>query len=60
MITMILIGFGVLVAIAAIVGVIDASRSADRRFIASERRHEWESRQAYHQAGPSWADEDDD
>lgn len=62
MITMLLVGFGALVVIAVIVGVVDAARAADRRFVASERRLAWERRQQSRRASATasaWGDEDD-
>ncbi|NMI01591.1 hypothetical protein [Pseudonocardia acidicola] len=62
MITVILVGFTTLVAIAATVGVVDAASAPKRRLTATERRHEWERRQHLHgrpRGGNSWADEDD-
>ncbi|MGD9989860.1 hypothetical protein [Pseudonocardia sp.] len=62
MITLLFAGFGALVVIAVIVGVVDAARAADRRFIASERRLAWERRQQRRRTTPTataWGDEDD-
>lgn len=60
MITMLLIGFGALVALAVIVGIVDAARSADRRYVAAERRMAWERRQQHQRATGPAGDEDDD
>ncbi|GAY09345.1 hypothetical protein [Pseudonocardia sp. N23] len=62
MIALLLVGFSALVVLAVIVGVVDAARAADRRFVASERRLAWERRQQHRHASAtasSWDDEDD-
>ncbi|GEL19162.1 hypothetical protein [Pseudonocardia asaccharolytica] len=61
MITVIAVGFGVLLTIGVIVGILDAANAAQWRWVAAERRRDWEDRQLERSAHgyDSWADEDE-
>jgi hypothetical protein len=49
MITMAIIGVGIIVAIAIVVGIVDATQAPEWREIAARRRRRWEARQLQHQ-----------
>ncbi|MFC5994599.1 hypothetical protein ACFQE5_10295 [Pseudonocardia hispaniensis] len=62
MITVIALGFGALLAIGVIVGILDAATAAQWRWVAAERRRDWEGRQRLERlthGSDSWADEDE-
>ena len=46
MITFIVAGLGLLVVLAVVVGIVDHASAAKRRFVAGERRQEFETRRA--------------
>lgn len=45
MITLIVAGFGLLVLVAIVVGIVEAAQASSWRQIAAERRAQWEARQ---------------
>jgi len=57
--TLVLVGLGVLAVIGVVVGVMDAAQSRAWRRVAAQRRRNWEVRQGggYHD---SWGDDDGD
>lgn len=46
MITFIVAGLGLLVLLAVVVGIVDRATAAKRRYVAGERRQEFEARRA--------------
>lgn len=45
MIAMVVVGVGLLVVMAIVVGIVDATQTPARRHIAAQRRRDWEARQ---------------
>ena len=45
MITLVVVGLAALVVLALVVGLVDAAQAADRRWVARDRRANWEQRQ---------------
>jgi hypothetical protein len=59
MIAIIATGFGFLVVLAVVIGVIDAVSAAGWRRTASERRERWESRRPEYSGPPAAYDDED-
>jgi hypothetical protein len=64
MITLIAAGIGLLILVAIVVGIVDATHAAEWRRIAAERRARWEAKQPQlhgHDpfAGPHTSDDDE-
>ena len=64
LLALIAVGVALIVAVAIVVGIVDAAHAPSRREVAAERRQRWEARQpqphGVDQGQDEWDDGDDD